>query len=107
MGRVGRPIACRIWIPEGTCVNDPSVEGPPSDRQLGFWSTVALVVGHTIGVGVFLTPAELIGALASPALILGLWLACGTLVLFGAFTFGELVSRYPQSGGLYVYLREG
>lgn len=88
-------------------MNDPSVEGPPSDRQLGFWSTVALVVGHTIGVGVFLTPAELIGALASPALILGLWLACGTLVLFGAFTFGELVSRYPQSGGLYVYLREG
>jgi APA family basic amino acid/polyamine antiporter len=88
-------------------VNDPSVDGPPSDRQLGLWSTVALVVGHTIGVGVFLTPAELIGALASPALILGLWLACGTLVLCGALTFGELVSRYPQTGGLYVYLREG
>jgi APA family basic amino acid/polyamine antiporter len=87
-------------------VNDPSVDGPLSDRQLGLWSTVALVVGHTIGVGVFLTPAELIGALASPALILGLWLACGALVLCGAFTFGELVSRYPQTGGLYVYLRE-
>jgi APA family basic amino acid/polyamine antiporter len=32
---------------------------------------------------------------------------CGALVLCGALTFGELVSRYPQTGGLYVYLREG
>lgn len=36
-----------------------------------------------------------------------MWLACGALVLCGALTFGELVSRYPQTGGLYVYLREG
>jgi APA family basic amino acid/polyamine antiporter len=48
----------------------------------------------------------LIGALASPALTFGLWLACGALVLAGAFTFGELASRYPQAGGPYVYLRE-
>jgi basic amino acid/polyamine antiporter, APA family len=75
-------------------------------RELGFWSATALVVGHTIGVGIFLTPAELIGALASPALTLGLWLACGALVLAGAFTFGELASRFPQAGGPYVYLRE-
>jgi APA family basic amino acid/polyamine antiporter len=88
-------------------VNDATNREAPSRRPLGFWSTAALVVGHTIGVGVFLTPVELIGALASPALTLGLWVACGVLVLCGALTFGELVSRYPQSGGLYVYLREG
>ena len=75
-------------------------------RHLGFWSATALVVGHTIGVGIFLTPAELIGALASPALIFGLWLVGGGLVLCGALTFGELASRHPQTGGLYVYLRE-
>ena len=74
--------------------------------MLGFWSATALVVGHTIGVGIFLTPAELIGALASPALTFGLWLACGALVLAGAFTFGELASRFPQAGGPYVYLRQ-
>jgi APA family basic amino acid/polyamine antiporter len=81
-----------------------SRDGTP--REIGFWSASALVVGHTIGVGIFLTPAELIGALASPALTLGLWLACGGLVLAGALTFGELASRYPEAGGLYVYLRE-
>lgn len=76
-------------------------------RALGLWSATALVVGHTIAVGIFLTPAELIGALASPALTLGLWLGCGALVLAGALTFGELAARYPRAGGPYVYLREG
>ena len=36
-----------------------------------------------------------------------MWLACGALVLAGALTFGELASRYPQAGGLYVYLQKG
>ena len=53
-----------------------------------------------------MTPAELIGALASPALTLGLWLVCGVLVLAGALTFGELAARYPRAGGTYVYLQE-
>ena len=60
------------------------VDRETGSPKLGLWSATALVVGHTIGVGIFLTPAELIGALASPALTLGLWLACGALVLAGA-----------------------
>jgi APA family basic amino acid/polyamine antiporter len=79
----------------------------PSAPALGIWPATALVIGHTIGVGIFLTPAELVGALASPALTLGLWIVCGALVLAGAFTFGELASRYPLAGGPYIYLREG
>ncbi len=69
-------------------------------------AAVALVVGHTVAVGIFLTPAAVIGALGSPWLTLGLWTASGGLVLAGAFTFGELASRYPRSGGLYIHLRE-
>lgn len=75
-------------------------------RRLGLWSATALVVGHTIGVGIFLTPAELIGALASPGLVVTLWFLFGLLVLSGALSFGELVSRYPRAGGPYVFLRE-
>jgi APA family basic amino acid/polyamine antiporter len=75
-------------------------------QPLGLWSATALVIGHTIAVGIFLTPAEVIGAVASPALTLGLWLTCGVAVLAGAFTFGELASRYPLAGGPYIYLRE-
>ena len=75
-------------------------------RALGLWSATALVVGHTVAVGIFLTPAEVIGALASPAWTFGLWLGCGGLVFAGALTFGELASRYPLAGGPYIYLRE-
>jgi APA family basic amino acid/polyamine antiporter len=77
-----------------------------STGRLGLWSATALVIGHTIGVGIFLTPAELIGALRAPGVTIALWTICGAIVLAGALTFGELASRYPESGGLYVYLRE-
>lgn len=75
-------------------------------RSVGLWTATALVVGHTIAVGIFLTPAELIGALASPMLTLALWAGCGVLIAAGALTFGELASRFPIGGGLYIYLRE-
>ena len=75
-------------------------------RTLGLWPASALVIGHTIAVGIFLTPAELVGALSSPGLVITLWVVFGLLVLFGAFSFGELASRHPQAGGPYVFLRE-
>lgn len=74
--------------------------------RIGVWSATALVISHTVAVGIFLTPAELIGALASPALTFGLWMVGAIVVLAGAFTFGELASRFPRAGGLYVYLQE-
>lgn len=80
--------------------------GGGADEKLGVGAATALVVGYTIAVGIFLTPAEVIGLVASPALTLGLWVVCGLLVLAGAFTFGELASRYPEAGGPYVFLRE-
>jgi len=91
-------------------VSSPAPEHTAASRVerggLGLWPATALVVGHTIGVGIFLTPAEILGALASPAWTMGLWLGVGALVLFGAFAFGELAARRPRAGGLYAYLRE-
>ncbi|HKD10592.1 MAG TPA: amino acid permease [Thermoanaerobaculia bacterium] len=59
-----------------------------------------------MGIGIFLTPAQLIGTAASPASIIGLWLIAGALVVAGAWTFGELAARHPQEGGTYVYLEK-
>jgi len=66
---------------------------------LRLWPATALVIGHTIAVGIFLTPAEIIGSLASPAVTIGLWTVCAALALAGALTFGELAARYPLAGG--------
>jgi APA family basic amino acid/polyamine antiporter len=64
------------------------------------------VVGGTVGVGIFLTPAGMARSLASPALVLLVWAFMGTAALCGALSLGELAARYPEAGGSYVYLRE-
>jgi APA family basic amino acid/polyamine antiporter len=65
-----------------------------------------MVVGGTIGVGIFLTPAGMARAVGSPGLLLLVWVFLGVMALCGALCFGELASRYPEAGGSYVYLRE-
>ena len=53
---------------------------PGLTRRLGLGSATALVVGEVIGVGIFLTPAKMAHSLASPALLLIVWLAMVVLV---------------------------
>ncbi len=75
-------------------------------RQIGLRTATALVVGETIAVGIFLTPAGMVKSLGSPALVLGVWLLMGAATLCGALCYGELAARFPEAGGGYVYLRE-
>ena len=86
--------------------NNPGTAGVASPRTLGLDSAAALVVGEIVGVGIFLTPAEMTKALGSPFLVLVVWLAVGFAVLCGALCYGELAARHPEAGGGYVYLRE-
>jgi APA family basic amino acid/polyamine antiporter len=79
---------------------------PELPRRIGLPAAASLVVGGTIGVGIFLTPATMAAALASPALLLAVWLFIGGSALCGALCFGELGARFPMAGGGYVYLRE-
>ncbi len=76
-------------------------------RQIGLKTATALVIGEVIGVGIFLTPAEMAKTLGSPALVLVVWLLAGLMAVCGALCFGELAARFPEAGGGYVYLREG
>jgi len=75
-------------------------------RELGLGSAAAAVAGEAIAVGIFLTPAGMARSLGSPFWLLMVWLAMGAITISGALCFGELAARYPEAGGLYVYLRE-
>ncbi len=75
-------------------------------RRVGLLPAASLVVGGTVGVGIFLTPAGMARGLASPALVLAVWLLMGSTAVCGALSFGELAARVPHAGGGYVYLRE-
>jgi len=66
-----------------------------------------LIVGQVVGIGIFLTPAEMAQGLGAPGLVLAMWALMGLLALTGALCYGELSSRFPEAGGAYVYLREG
>jgi amino acid transporter len=76
-------------------------------RTLGLWSSVALVVGITIGSGIFRSPASIAQRVPDPAVMLLLWIAGGAITLCGALSLGELAAALPETGGLYAYLREG
>jgi len=75
-------------------------------RQIGIRTATAFVIGGTIGVGIFLTPAGMAKSLGSPMWLLIVWLTMGLTALCGALCYGELSARYPEAGGGYVYLRE-
>src|ERR671927_415617 len=76
-------------------------------RRLGLWSSVALVVGITIGSGIFRSPAGIARLVPNPLLMLGLWVGGGVITLCGALSLAELAASLPQTGGFYAYLREG
>ena len=75
-------------------------------RQLGFWSAIGIVVGVTIGSGIFRTPAVIATRVPDPTLMLAVWLLGGAIALCGALSVAELAAALPQTGGWYVYLRE-
>ena len=82
----------------------------PSDklrRTLGLSSAVALVIGITIGSGIFRSPAGIARLVPNPLVMLGLWVAGGAITLCGALSLAELAAALPETGGFYVYLREG
>ena len=63
-------------------------------------------MGNVIGVGIFLTPAEMAKTLGSPFWLLVVWLTMAVATIGGALCYGSLAARYPEAGGTYVYLRE-
>ena len=75
------------------------IKAPP--RQIGFWTCLALVIGNTIGTGIFLIPAALApygwNALYGWAITIG-----GALCL--AYVFAALARLMPQAGGPFDYI---
>ena len=80
---------------------------PEQNRRMGLAATIALVVGESIALGIFLTPAAMAKSLGSPLLLAAIWCGMGAIALCGAFCYSELAVRYPQAGGEYIYLRNG
>jgi APA family basic amino acid/polyamine antiporter len=76
-------------------------------RRLGLWTAIAVLIGSTIGSGIFRTPAGIAERLPGPLPIMLVWITGGVLALCGALTLAEIAGAFPETGGLYVFIREG
>ena len=79
---------------------------PELERRLTLFDLTMIVVGSSIGSGIFVTPAAIARELPSPYAMLLVWAAGGVMTLCGALTFAELGAMLPRAGGVYVFLGE-
>src|SRR6185312_12797922 len=95
---------CVIDEPDQNPAADPWGERMP--RSLGAWGATAVVVGTTIGSGIFRVPSTVASQLHSPGPAMLCWLIGGLISLCGALSVAELGAALPRSGGLFAYLLE-
>jgi amino acid transporter len=80
------------------------VSSESRSSTLSTWDTVSVIVGIVIGAGIYETPPLIFGSVTSGTWAMIAWAVGGLLCLNGAFTYAELASAYPRSGGDYIYL---
>src|SRR5881628_3362838 len=75
-------------------------------RKLGLFSTITVLIGSTIGSGIFRSSAGIAARIPDERLFFAAWIIGGVCVMAGALTYAELASALPRTGGVFVYLRE-
>jgi basic amino acid/polyamine antiporter, APA family len=89
--------------PNGITLASPANDLP---RRLSLLDSLSIVVGVTIGGGIFLVPNLIAQELHSVTTILAVWVFAGVISFFGALACAELGCAIPSTGGQYVFLRE-
>ena len=77
----------------------------PLSRRLNLPLLTFYGLGTTIGAGIFVLIGKVAGRAGMAAPVS--FLLASLLAAFTAFSFAELVARYPRSAGEAVYVREG
>jgi basic amino acid/polyamine antiporter, APA family len=69
--------------------------------QLRTYDLTMIVAGLVIGMGIFRVPAEVAMKAGTPVVFFAAWVTGAVVSCIGAFTFAEIGSRYPVTGGFY------
>jgi APA family basic amino acid/polyamine antiporter len=86
-----------------TAKSDKSQE-PALRKVLGVSDGIAILIGISIGAGIYSTPQIIAGYLSSFNTIIFLWLLAGLFVFTSGLIYAELGTRMPQTGGEYIYI---
>jgi amino acid transporter len=93
-------------MPEPSAVVSADPWGERMPRTVGLVDGIAVLVGITIGSGIFRVPATVAAQLQSPGPMILCWVLGGVIALFGALTVAELAGALPRSGGIFAWLLE-
>ena len=74
-------------------------------RVLGVGFGLAVIIGNTIGAGIFRAPGSIAAQLPSVGPFLLVWAAGALYAMLGAISLAELGTMIPRSGGQYVFSR--
>ncbi|MEQ9104105.1 MAG: APC family permease [Rhodothermales bacterium] len=74
-------------------------------KALTTFDGVALLIGITIGSGIYSTPYLIAGYFGSYTGVVATWLVVSLFVFTGGLIYAELGSRMPTTGGEYAYIR--
>ena len=80
---------------------------PQARHTVSMWTLVALILGSTIGAGIFALPQNMASVAGPGAMLIG-WAVAGIGMLSVAFVFQILAVRKPHlDSGVYSYVRAG
>jgi basic amino acid/polyamine antiporter, APA family len=79
----------------------------PADlrRSMSLPHATAMVIGIILGASIFIQPSEITRLVPSGRGLMLVWLAAGALTLCGALVCAELASAFPDTGGVYIFLK--
>ena len=77
---------------------------PKLRRVLGWRDAAAVLIGITIGAGIFAVPQEIARNMESFNQIIWLWIGAGAFCVISCMVYAELGTRLPNTGGEYVYI---
>ncbi len=102
-----RSMARQYYMPVsrvGRVQSVPSM-ATPLRRSMGLSHATAMVVGIIVGASIFVQPSEITRLVPSTKGLMLAWLVAGALTLCGALVCAELTAAFPQTGGVYVFLK--
>ena len=75
-------------------------------KSLGITDGISLLIGITIGSAIFATPQIIASYTNSFFNVILLWTIVTVFVFIGSLIYAELGSRFPKTGGEYVYINK-
>lgn len=73
-------------------------------RELTTFDGIALLIGITIGSGIYSTPYLIAGYFPDFAATIIIWMIVAAFVMMGGLIYAELGTRLPDTGGEYSYM---